>query len=216
MKAVLILLFAISVNFGMFLIMDGMVTRDRVRVVDLMDAQLIEFVRTPMEEETRTKDRRSAPPPKPQEIERPRAQVTNIAERASALPTFSSAYEITSLLGEGAGVSIGQALIGNQGVNDLGIMMANDLIPLSMLPPQYPPNARARNVEGWVDVVFSIDTRGLVDDAWVVDSEPPEIFDRAATDATMRWRFRPMEEDGEPVAALRRIRVNFSLEQNRI
>jgi len=95
-------------------------------------------------------------------------------------------------------------------------MMANDLIPLSMLPPQYPPNARVRSLEGWVDVVFSIDSRGLVDDAWVVDAEPQEIFDRAATDAVLRWRFRPMEEDGQPVATLRRIRINFSLEQNNL
>jgi len=79
MKTATIALVAVLVNLGMFLVMDGMVSRDRVRVVELMDAQQIEFVRTPIEEETRTRDRRSAPPPKPQEIERPRAEVTDIA-----------------------------------------------------------------------------------------------------------------------------------------
>lgn len=214
MKTATLILLALAINFGMFILMDGMISQDRVRVVDLLDAEQIEFVRTPIEEETRTRDRRSAPPPKPQEIERPRAQVNNIAQRASALPSQVSNLSITSLLAEGgAGVAIGQTLVAGGG-DDLNVMMADDLIPLSMLPPQYPPGARQQRVEGWVDVVFAVNERGLVSDAQVVESEPPGTFDQAATDAALRWRFRPVQVDGEAITVFRQIRINFSLEQS--
>lgn len=214
MKTLLIITAALAVNLGMFLLMDSMVSQDRVRVVNLIDAQQIEFVRTPMDEETRTRDRRRPPPPKPQEIDRPQAQVTNIAERVSSLPAQTSSMSIDSLLGEGgAGVAIGQTLVGGGDTGDLGVMMAEDLIPLSMLPPQYPPSARQRMIEGWVDLIFTVNQRGVVSDAYVVASQPEEIFNRAATDAAMRWRFRPVVENGEPTTVFRRIRINFSLQQ---
>jgi len=203
---------AVMINLGLFMVMDSMVSRDSVRVVDLMDTQQIEFVRTPIDEETRTRDRRSAPPPKPQEIRRPQADVTNIAQRASSMPSQFNSMAITSMLGEGAGVALGQTLVGGGG-DELGVMMADDLIPLSMLPPQYPPNARARGLQGWVDIIFTVNDRGLVSDAEVIDSEPDEVFDRAAVDAAMRWRFRPVTENGEAITVLRQIRINFSLEQ---
>jgi len=213
-KIVVVTVLAITINLGMFMLMDGMISRDRVRIVDLLDAEQIEFIRTPIEEETRTRDRRSAPPPKPQEIERPRAQVSSIAQRASALPSQVSNLSITSLLAEGgAGVAIGQTLVGGGG-DDLSVMMADDLIPLSMLPPQYPPSARQQRIEGWADVVFTVNPRGLVSDAQIVESEPEQVFDQAALNAALRWRFRPVEVDGEAVTVFRQIRINFSLEQS--
>lgn len=216
MKTAIVTVLAVAINLGMFVLMDGMISQERVRIVDLMDAEQIEFIRSPIEEETRTRDRRSAPPPKPQEIERPRAQVSNIAQRASALPSQVSNLSITSLLADGgAGVAIGQTLIGGGGGSDLSLMMADDLIPLSMLPPQYPPGARQQRIEGWVDVVFTVDPRGLVSDAEVVESSPPEVFNQAALNAALRWRFRPVEVDGEAITVLRLIRINFSLEQSR-
>ncbi len=202
---------ALGINFSMFLLMSNMIAQDRVRVVDLLETQAIEFVRTPMREELRTKDRRTAPPPKPQEIKRPQAEVMNIAQRANAFPAQAAAFNVTSLLGDGVGVALGQTLVGDGG-NDLNVMMADDLVPLSMLPPQYPPGARARGIEGWVDLLFTVSDRGLVTDAQVIESEPAEVFDRAAIDAALRWRFRPVVEEGEPMTVFRQVRMNFSLE----
>ena len=210
----LVVLAALGINFSMFLLMESMISQDRVRVVNLVDAEAIEFVRTPMEEELRTKDRRRPPPPKPQEIERPRADVTDIAQRANAFPA-QAAFDITSMLADGgAGVALGQTLAG--GGNDLNIMMADDLVPISMLPPQYPPSARARDIEGWVDIIFKVTERGTVSEVEVVESNPPQVFDRAAIDAAKRWRFRPVTEDGSPVAVYRIIRMNFNLETGSI
>jgi len=210
-RLVVILALALSLNIGLFLLMDNMVGRESVRVVDLMDVQPIEFIRTPIEEETRTRDRRSSPPPKPREIDRPQAQVTDIAQRATALNNFSQDYEIEGLLGESGGIALGQGLVGSND-NDFSDLMANDLVPVSMLPPQYPPSARQRNIEGWVDVIFVVSTSGSVEQAWVVEADPAAVFDQAAIDAALRWRFRPVTEAGEPVSVERIIRINFSLD----
>jgi len=211
MKNVGLILAALAINMGLFVLMESMVSRNRVRVVNLVDTQPIEFIRTQMDEETRTRDRRSPPPPKPQEIERPRADVENIAERVSAFETNVTAFEVASLLGEGGGVAVGQSLaLGTAAGMDL--MMADDLIPLTMLPPQYPASARIREIEGWVDLLFTVTAQGTVSDPVVTDSQPLEIFDRAAMDAASRWRFRPVTRDGEAVDILAQIRINFSLQ----
>ncbi|MFM1896181.1 MAG: hypothetical protein RLZZ385_1255 [Pseudomonadota bacterium] len=214
MKLLAISLCALLINGGLFLLMESMVSRDRVRVLDVMDTQAIEFVRTPMQEETRTRDRRSPPPPKPQEIQRPRAEVTNIASsRTANLPSNVSAYEITSLLGEGGGgVALGERLVDGLTAS-LDVVMASDLIPVSMLPPQYPPTARMRGVEGYVDLLFLVTAEGTVEDPIVLKSEPPEVFDNAARDAALRWRFRPMMRDGQPIDVQAQIHIDFSLVQ---
>ena len=214
MKFVFLVLVALVINLGLFLVMDSMVSRDSARVVNLIDTQPIEFLPTERDEETRTRDRRT-PPPKPQAIQRPRAQAQNIANRVSSLPTAVSAYEITSLLGEGngGGVALGRTIMeGNFEAMD--IVLAEDLIPLAMLPPQYPPSARMRRIEGWVDMLFTVNADGSVSDPLIVDSEPEGIFERAAMDAALRWRFRPMTVDGESVETLAQILINFSLEDD--
>jgi protein TonB len=213
-KLVLVTITAILINLGLFLLMDNMISRESTRVVNFINTQPIEFVRTSMDEETRSRDRRTPPPPKPQEIQRPRAEVQSIANRVSSLPTDVASYEVTSLLGEGGGIALGQTLIEGS-VADMDIMMAEDLIPLTMLPPQYPPSARMRRIEGWVDVLFTVNADGSVSDPVVIDSEPPNVFDRAATDAALRWRFRPVTQGGEAIATLAQIHINFSLETGR-
>ena len=215
MKTLVSIIVAIAINMGLFLLMDSMISRENARVVNLIDAQPIEFIRANMDEETRTRDRRTPPPPKPQEIQRPRADVQNIATRVSSLPTDVSAYEVTSLLGTGGGgIALGQTLM--EGMTDgLSVVMAEDLIPLTMLPPQYPPSARMRQIEGWVEMLFTVNADGSVSDPEVLDAEPAEIFNQAALDAARRWRFRPVTENGEPVATLAQILINFSLQGTR-
>ena len=213
MKIVVSVVVAVIINIGLFLLMDSMVSQETARIVNLIDTQPIEFLRTELDEETRTRDRRTPPPPKPQTIQRPRAAVQSIASRVSSLPTDVAAYEVTSLLGEGGGVALGRTLLeGN--VEELDIVLANDLIPLTMLPPQYPPSARMRRIQGWVDLLFTVNADGSVSDPIVLDSEPEGIFDRAALDAALRWRFRPVTEDGEPKDTLAQILINFSLEDD--
>jgi protein TonB len=56
---------------------------------------------------------------------------------------------------------------------------------------------------------FTINELGRVENPTVVKSEPPKIFDQAAIQAILNWRFKPKLVDGLPVARLARQRFDF-------
>jgi len=89
-----------------------------------------------------------------------------------------------------------------------------DVIPLVRVNPDYPQSALRRELEGWVQVQFTITAAGTVKDAIVVDAEPNDVFDDAALKAIVRWRYNPKVENG---AAVERVgvqtRIVFQLEQ---
>lgn len=60
--------------------------------------------------------------------------------------------------------------------------------------PRYPKRALNRDQEGWVEVAFKVDAQGDPIEITVVNSEPPDIFDSAATRAVKRWKFKPAVE----------------------
>jgi protein TonB len=45
----------------------------------------------------------------------------------------------------------------------------------------------------------------------VADADPKYVFDRAALAAVARWQFNPGLQDGKPVAAQVRQRIEFRL-----
>ena len=87
-----------------------------------------------------------------------------------------------------------------------------DLLPIVTIAPTYPPTAERRGLEGYVIVDFTVDQRGNVENAHVTESSH-SVFERAALDAAMRFRFRPRVIDGQAVAVhgVRR-RMTFTLE----
>jgi TonB family protein len=74
-----------------------------------------------------------------------------------------------------------------------------DVIPVVQPRPEYPPRAVMGNIEGWVQVRFTVTAIGTVRDAVVVDSYPDTVFDDAALKAIARWRYNPRVENGEAV-----------------
>ena len=88
-----------------------------------------------------------------------------------------------------------------------------DTIPLVRVPPDYPPRALNRGIEGWVIVEFTITGAGAVKDAKVVDAQPKNIFDDAALKSISRWRYNPKIENGQPVERVGvRTIIRFNLE----
>jgi periplasmic protein TonB len=74
-----------------------------------------------------------------------------------------------------------------------------EAMPVFRVNPVYPPNAAARDIEGWVEVQFNINAAGAVTDVVVVDSEPARIFDEATLTAVSRWRYNPSVVNGTAV-----------------
>jgi protein TonB len=94
--------------------------------------------------------------------------------------------------GGGGGDGTGRgALAFNAGLSD------RDPLPLVRVEPEYPPQARQRKLEGWVQVRFTISTAGSVKDAAVVKSSH-SLFERNALQAVSKWKYQPQLQDGKP------------------
>lgn len=74
-----------------------------------------------------------------------------------------------------------------------------EFLPIVVIQPQYPNRALQRGIEGWCQVMFTVDENGGVLDPVVVDADPPEIFDSASLRAVSRFKFNPRTKDGQAV-----------------
>lgn len=76
--------------------------------------------------------------------------------------------------------------------------------------PAYPVDAQAEGVEGIVDVKFTIDEKGYVQDLVVLSSPDPRLSN-ATVEALSRWRFRPPRLHGAPTRVEVRQKIPFVL-----
>jgi periplasmic protein TonB len=79
----------------------------------------------------------------------------------------------------------------------------------------YPPDARARHIEGFVQVAYDVTEDGTVANARVVESRPPGVFDEAALSAVRSWRFNAAVEHGKLVTVPLVSKVEFKLDENK-
>jgi protein TonB len=106
----------------------------------------------------------------------------------------------------GGGGDGGGALAFNAGLAD------REPLPLVRVEPEYPPQARQRKVEGWVQVRFTISTAGSVKDAVVVKSSHA-MFERNAIQAVNKWKYQPQLVGGKPAESPnRQVVVRFRME----
>jgi len=77
---------------------------------------------------------------------------------------------------------------------------------------EYPQNALERRIEGAVELGYTVTAKGAVADIKVLDSNPPGVFEKAASNAVARLRYKPVLEDGKAVAVATKMLVKFRLE----
>lgn len=108
------------------------------------------------------------------------------------------------------GVELEKATSLGAGGGDRGV------VPLVRVDPDYPPRARQRGIEGYVDVEFTITPVGTVQDPVVIAANPSFVFDRAALRAVRKWKYDPKIENGVPVARPGvQVRIRFELGEGR-
>jgi len=106
----------------------------------------------------------------------------------------------------GSGGDGGGALAFNAGLAD------REPLPLVRVEPEYPPQARQRKLEGWVQVRFTISTAGSVKDAAVVKSSH-SMFERNAIQAVNKWKYQPQLVGGKPAESPdRQVVLRFKME----
>ena len=149
-----------------------------------IEARRVEFTRlrrdTDVETKRQERAEREQPPPVPDMPQISALSAGLDANIVGLAPTIDTAGAMTGLR--------------------LGAGSDTDVVPLVRIPPQYPPRAASRGIEGWVQVQFTITETGAVQDPSVVDAEPEGVFDEAALRSIVRWRYNPKVEDGVAVA----------------
>jgi periplasmic protein TonB len=191
------IILGLVLNGGMFYVLWSLtnVTFD----IEVKEATRIEFTRMRRDSETATrreeKVEREPPPPTP-EMPSISTSSTNVGGN---VVTLAPVVDTSSAM-QGLNISAGSD---------------RDVVPLVRINPDYPPRALSRNIEGWVQVQFTITETGAVADAVVVDASPKGVFDDAAIKAILRWRYNPKVEGAVAVArkGVQTI-LRFQLEDN--
>lgn len=163
------------------------------------DRHMLEFVRVKRNENLNTEDITPEKPPKPPEVppEVPPQDLDNIDPNA---PTINIPPPSVA-----ANVDIG----GPGGMN----IAEGDYLPIVRVAPVYPARALSRGIEGYVDMSFTVTTTGTVKDP-IVEFSTSSLFDRAATRAVLKFKYKPRVVDGQPVEVPGvKTRITFKIEE---
>ena len=159
----------------------------------------LDFVRVKKNETLNTEDLTPEKPQKPPEVppETP-PQDSDVVDPNA--PTINiPAPEVS------ASVDIG----GPGGMN----IAEGDYLPIVRVAPVYPARALSRGIEGYCDMSFTVTTTGTVADP-IVTFSTSSLFDRAATRAVLKFKYKPRVVDGVPVDVPGvTTRIRFQLEK---
>jgi len=84
-------------------------------------------------------------------------------------------------------------------------------VPVRTVEPEYPMQLKRDGVSGVVVIKCTIDEKGNVTDTHV-EKTTNDGFDEAAVAALKKWRFKPAQQDGAPVATKVTIPIKFVVE----
>ena len=193
-------LVASGVTFGLFYLMQALISMGVAEAERVFAGHVIEFVRLKRDSQLDLKKRR-LPDKAPPEEEPPPPELDLSRPVRPDLDLDAMSIALAHQVDLGAGPDFG----------DMG--SDQDIVPIVRVNPQYPIRAADRGIQGWVEVQFTISAAGTVRDPVVVDAEPATVFNRAALRAIRKWKYSPKIEEG--VAVDRpdvRVRLHFNLE----
>ena len=90
-------------------------------------------------------------------------------------------------------------------------VVTNQLKPIVTIAPEYPTQAFLKRIEGFVDVEFIVDANGSVKNVRVVRAEPENIFNQAAKQAILRYKFSPQMVDNVAIEQVATLRIKFKI-----
>ena len=171
-----------GVTFGLLFIMQLLIATGQNALTESENFRLGDFVRVERNEVIETKKEKPEKPPEPEEMpEMPAPDLANNFDNSMAVSV--SAPQISTSMnvgGVGFGISDGEYL------------------PIVKVAPVYPARALQRGLEGYVIVEFTVTPAGTTRDALVVESTST-LFERAALQAALKFKYKPRVIDGEAV-----------------
>lgn len=170
-----------AVTFGLLFLMQYMIASGQQGLDDENRFRIVDFVRVERDEIVEKKKQKPEKPPEPEvQPEMPEPQISNF-ESAIAIAMIAPPTTMHSSMG---GL--------NFGVSD------GEYLPIVKVAPIYPPRAAARGLEGYVVVQYTVTTTGETRDVEVIESTST-LFDRAAVESALKYKYKPRIIDGTPV-----------------
>lgn len=203
MRSLLFILGACVFTLGLFWGMQQMISGPSNQFGHNESRTQIDFVRIKQDSRTELKDRRRPEPPKVQQPQIPKQNISQDTPTDSPkidvnLPDIAMDMNVSqqSMLGD--------AVVG-MGFGD------SDVIPLVRMNAQYPQRAIRQKIEGYVTARLFINAEGSVDNVEVVQAEPRGIFEREAIRALYRYKFKPKMDGGHAVPQVAVQTIEFKL-----
>ena len=170
------------ITFALLWLMRSVIANPNAAADSGIKGHVVEFVRVQEDQELEIKIRKPKPPPPP--VPPPQIDTT---------PTLKSDVSIGIDIGA-VDLDVKVDLSGTGGFSDDG-----EYLPIVKVLPIYPRRAQSRGIEGYVVLQFVVTKTGAVRDPVVIEASPPGIFDRAAINAALKFKYKPKVFNGEPV-----------------
>jgi protein TonB len=92
---------------------------------------------------------------------------------------------------------------------DLLQMPEQSLTRLNKLDVQYPPRALQSNLEGWVELAYTVGADGSVSNIKVLNATPARTFEASASKAVSRLRYQPVIQGGKAIPVGTQVRIVY-------
>ncbi len=174
---------ALIMTFVLLWGMQKLIAGGNDAMTEPVKGNVLDFIRLKKDESVVKKERKVQKPAKPKEPPPPMTIPPMQQSNPNATATKNSfAADIQTE----AGLSGGLNLDSNDG----------DYLPIVKVAAVYPRRAQARGIEGFVVVEFTVTKTGAVTSPIIVHAEPEGVFERAALDAVVKFKYKPRVIDG--------------------
>ena len=185
----------------LYWLMSVLVAAGREALTEAPKGHVVDFVRVPNPPQLRTEQPKPEKPIKPEAApETPQLQKTAVKPTGNTVNIGAMAVDTSLAVDTSAGLSASDG----------------EYLPIFKVAPVYPSRAQTRGTEGWVLLQFTVTESGAVIDPIVIDAEPKGVFDRAASKAVERFKYKPRVINGKAqvVKGVQHL-VTFELEKGR-
>jgi protein TonB len=175
----------VVVTLSLLFIMQLLIATGEKALQDPRDRAQLDFVRIKRSENLDTDDFEPEKPPPPPEVppETPPQEMDSIDPNAPTINIAAPTVNANTEIGGPGGMNIAEG----------------DYLPIVRVAPVYPARALSRGLEGYVDMSFTVTPTGTVENPMILYSTS-SLFDRAATQAVLKFKYKPRVVDGVPVA----------------
>lgn len=188
----------VVVTLSLLFLMQLLIASGKAALSEPRARAQLDFVRVKRNENLNTEDFTPEKPPPPPEVppETPPQEMDSVDPNAPSINIAPPTVSADTNIGGPGGMNIAEG----------------DYLPIVRVAPVYPARALSRGLEGYVDMSFTVTTAGTVRDPIVLFSTS-SLFERSATRAVLKFKYKPRVVDGIPVDVSGvKTRISFQIE----